>query len=71
MEKIALMSELDSLIFAIAFSLFLFIGAAKLTVEQLIALVILLKKLRATIKAEYSPEAEELRTERERSISTG
>jgi hypothetical protein len=46
------MSELDpkSLIFSAALILFLLIGSAKLIIEELISLVILYKKLRATIR---------------------
>ena len=48
------MPGLDSYIFHFALSAFLLIGALKLTIEQLITLVVLVKKLNATIKTRYS-----------------
>jgi hypothetical protein len=50
------MPGLDSHIFALALTLFLLIGSANLTLEQLINLLTLLKKLKATMEAEYSLE---------------
>jgi hypothetical protein len=48
------MPDLESQIFSMALIFFLLIGSAKLTIEQLITLVILFKKLKATIESEYS-----------------
>lgn len=50
----------DSMIFAVALSLFLLIGALKLIIEQLITLVVLFKKLKATIRSSYSLETGQL-----------
>lgn len=54
------MPGLDSQIFTVALTLFLLIGSAKLTIEQLITLVILLKRLKATFEGEYSLETGKL-----------
>ena len=54
------MPDLESQIFSMALIFFLLIGSAKLTIEQLITLVILFKKLKATIEGEYSLETEKL-----------
>ena len=54
------MPDLDSQIFSVAVVVFLLIGAAKLTIEQLINLVIQFKRLRATIEARYSLEIKDL-----------
>ena len=53
------MTELDpkSLIFSAALVLFLLIGSAKLIIEELISLVILYKKLRATIRTPHPLES--------------
>jgi hypothetical protein len=51
------MSELKTYIFSIALVLFLTFGAARLLLEELIALVLLIKKLIATIKANYPLES--------------
>ena len=48
------MSVLESPIYWIAPTLFLVIALAKLFVEELIALVRLCKKLKATFRSEYS-----------------
>lgn len=52
----------DSTIFAVALSAFLLIGALKLTIEQLISLVILVKKLKATVLSSYSLETGKLQS---------
>ena len=44
----------ENYIFSVALYVFLIIGALKLTIEQLINLVILFKKLKTTITSEYS-----------------
>lgn len=51
------MPDLEARIFSAALIVFLLTGAAKLTIEQLISLVILLKKLKATMKGTYSLES--------------
>lgn len=56
------MSDLEPLIFSGALTAFLLTGAAKLTLEQIISLVILVKKLKATIKCNYSLELGNLET---------
>ncbi len=48
------MPDLESLIFSMALILFLLIGSAKLIIEELIALVMMFKKLKATIDSDYS-----------------
>lgn len=60
------MSEPEWLILRIAPALFLLIASAKLIIEELISLIKLFKKLRATINSEYSLEKGKLR-ERQRS----
>ena len=52
------MTELEpkSLVFTAALFLFLLIGSAKLIIEELISLVILYKKLRATVRTPYPLE---------------
>ena len=50
------MPDIDSQIFSVALTFFLLIGSAKLTIEQVINLVILFKKLKATIESQYSLE---------------
>jgi hypothetical protein len=54
------MPDLESQIFSVALILFLMIGSAKLIIEQLTALVIQFKKLKATIESEYSVETGKL-----------
>ena len=54
------MPGLESLIFSAALAAFLSTGAAKLIIEQLISLVTLFKKLKATIKCDYSLESAKL-----------
>jgi hypothetical protein len=53
------MSELKTYIFSIALVLFLAFGATRLLLEELIALVLLFKRLIATIKSKYSLESSE------------
>ena len=50
------MPGVDSHLFSVALSVFLFFGAANLTIELLISLVVLYKKLRATLQSHYSLE---------------
>lgn len=66
------MPDLEAQIFSAALIVFLLTGAAKLTIEQLISLVILFKKLKATIKSDYSLESGklEMRTTGERDESS-
>jgi hypothetical protein len=51
------MSGSEWLILWIAPALFLLIASAKLIIEELISLVTLLKKLKATMRSEYSMES--------------
>jgi hypothetical protein len=55
------MSEPEWLILRIAPALFLIIASAKLIIEELISLVKLFKKLKATINSEYSLESGKLK----------
>jgi hypothetical protein len=50
------MPDVDFHLFSVALSVFLFFGAANLSTEQLISLVALYKKLRATLRSHYSLE---------------
>jgi hypothetical protein len=52
------MPDFHSQIYSLALDAFLLIGAAKLTIELLIPLVMLVKKLGATIKSDYVLESE-------------
>jgi hypothetical protein len=54
------MPGLDPLIFSVALSIFLFTGATNLTIDQLISIVILFKKLKAIMKSDYSLESAKL-----------
>jgi|GEM_PF-2407115 len=54
------MPDLEAQILSVVLIVFLLTGAAKLTIEQLISLVILWKKLQATIKSDYSLESGKL-----------
>ena len=61
------MSEPEWLILWIAPAIFLLIASAKLIIEELISLVTLFKKLKATMQSEYSLESGKLKV-RERRI---
>jgi hypothetical protein len=50
------MPDVDSHLFSVALNVFLFFGAAHLSTEQLISLVVLYKKLRAILRSHYSLE---------------
>jgi hypothetical protein len=50
------MPGFDSHLFSIALNVFLIFSAANLSTEKLISLVVLYKKLRATMKSKYSLE---------------
>ena len=61
------MSGPEWLILWIAAALFLLIAALKLIIAELISLVTLFKKLKATMKSEYSLESGKLRVHERRS----
>ena len=63
------MSGPEWLILWIAPALFLLIAALKLIIEELISLVTLFKKLKATMKSEYSLESGELRVRDRRNVA--
>jgi len=54
------MPGIDSHVFSFALSVFLFFGAANLTIELIISLVVLCKKLKATMQSHYSLESGKL-----------
>jgi hypothetical protein len=60
----SVMPDIDSHIFSVALSFFLLIGAANLMIEQLITFVKLCKKLKATLKSEYSIKTGKLKAVR-------
>jgi hypothetical protein len=63
------MSGPEWLVLWIAPVLFLLIAAAKLIIEELISLVTLFKKLKATMKSEYSLESGKLKVRERRNVS--
>ena len=63
------MSGPEWLILWIAPALFLLIAALKLIIEELISLVTLFKKLKATMKSEYSLESGKLRVVDRRNVA--
>jgi hypothetical protein len=54
------MLGVDSHLFSFALNVFLFFGAANLTVELMISFVVLCKKLKATMQSHYSLESGKL-----------
>jgi len=62
------MSGPEWLILWIVPALFLLIASAKLIIEELISLVTLLKKLKATMKSEYSLESGKLKIRERRDV---
>lgn len=62
------MSEFEWLILWIAAPLFLLIAALKLIIVELISLVEQLKKLKATLKCEYSVESRKLKVREQRNV---
>ena len=63
------MSGPESPILWIAPALFLLIASAKLIIEELISLVTLFKKLKATINSEYSLESGRLKLRGRRDVT--
>jgi len=63
------MSEPEWLILRIAPTLFLFIASAKLILEELISLIKVFKKLRATMNSEYSLESGKLKVHQRSGIT--
>ena len=63
------MSGLESLILWIAPALFLLIASAKLIIEELISLITLCKKLKATMKSEYSLNSGKLKVRERRDVA--
>jgi hypothetical protein len=63
------MSGPEWLILWIAPALFLLIAAVKLIIEELISLVTLFKKLKATMKSEYSLESGRLKLRSRRDVT--
>ena len=56
------MPDLHSQIFSLALSVFLFFGAANLTIELMISFIVLCKKLNATRQSHYSLESGKIET---------
>src|SRR6267154_4805113 len=56
------MPGVDSHVFSFALNVFLFFGAADLTVELMISFVVLCKKLKATMQSQYSLASGKLET---------
>jgi len=54
------MPGVDSQIFSLALSVFLFFGATNLTIELTISLVVVCKRLKATVQSHYSLESGKL-----------
>ena len=63
------MSGPEWLILWIAPALFLLIASAKLIIEELISLVTLFKKLKATMRSEYSRESGKLKMRERRNFA--
>jgi len=63
------MSGPEWLILWIATALFLPIASVKLIIEELISLVTLFKKLKATMKSEYSLESGKLKVRERRNVA--
>ena len=63
------MSGPEWLILWVAPAIFLLIAAAKLIIEELISLVTLFKKLKATIGSEYSLESGKLRVRERKDVA--
>ena len=63
------MSGPETLILWIAPALFLLIASAKLIIEELVSLVTLCKKLKATMKSEYSLDSGKLKVRERRGVA--
>ena len=64
------MPDYGAQVFSVALFLFLVIGSAKLTIEQLIALIVLVKRLIATLGSDYCLETGKLTPRRTQKRST-